>query len=196
MNHRHAFLVIALTLPFTGADVSRAGVEKPADSIPAHVLARLPQFKPIRAADKQSIRRTKSRPLAPWLVMFIPWSDAPPTPPVPTVPGNGGNGPDGGDGQNGGNGQNNGGNGNPSGGNGQTGGGNGNQSGGGSSDSGGSGGSGGSKGSGGSGEPGGPPRLGGGNTHINPEPASILTSLIGAGLLGLAGLRRLRWSMK
>jgi hypothetical protein len=210
MHNRQAFLVVMLVLLVAGiVAVSQGIAATPADPIPAHVLA---EANPV-----------ESQLAAALLVMFIPWMESPPTPSMPTDPatgdgnntgngtsgnGNSGNGTSGsGNSGNGTSGSGtSGGTGNKSGGTGQNTGGSGGNSGGGGTNSGGASGSGGnghgSSGSGnptgsgdtsGSGEPGGSIHLGGGHVQSNPEPATVFSALIGAGLLGLASLRRRRW---
>ncbi len=189
MNNRHACHWMIPILLLWGTAAFSPGAESPASPPSSDSLAPAPQPEPVR----ESAQSTDPQTLAAILVMFIPWCEPTPTPPLP---GGGNNQNDGG-----GNNQNNGGGGNTQGtggGNTQGSGGGNTQGSGGSTDPGGSihlggGNTGGN--TGGSGDPS-DPGLGGGVTHSNPEPATVVTTLIGTGLLGLAGLRRRRWALR
>jgi hypothetical protein len=184
MFPRHALavliLVAALSASSAQAPTTLSGPQPRADR--GHLLATTP----VNAPDQPEARR-RAEMLAPLLVMFIPWAEPKPTPDQP------------GDNNGGGDNSNGSGGGTNSGSGGTTGG----QNGGGTT--GGSGNGGNSGGSGGTGDPGSPPKTGTGNpgsgdpgvpvTHPNPEPATLLSGLYGAGLLALAGLRRRRWAM-
>lgn len=189
----HAFrlltLVIALSAPTALAPVAAdTPTRLSARTIPSGPGALDPSFaaKPHNDQWSSPDGAAHAQLLAPLLVLFIPWADPKPT---PQQPGNGGD-PGGGTTNSGNPGGDPGTGGDSGGGDpgtgGQTGGGNPGGSGG-TTDPGGSGSKGPPTGSGNTGDPGGSPQP-------NPEPATMISGLLGAGLLALASLRRRRWA--